>query len=374
METKQYFIGLMSGTSLDGIDIALVQIADESPIRLIDFACAPLPKPLVKQLTTLSISEQISLEMLGQTGIELAELCAEGCLSVLAKNALSPEQITAIGSHGVTVRHRPELTLPFTLQITDPNRLAALTNIDVIADFRGMDMAHGGQGAPLVPKFHQALLPPRQDGIFVNLGGIANITVIEQNKPVIGYDTGPANTLMNLWCQQHRNESYDDNGKWAASGKVNQDLLASMLADDFFSQPHPKSTGKEKFNFEWLNDHLALLTTGVKPEDVQATLLMLTAQTLADQLKQFSASVIYLCGGGAQNSQLKNTLGQLLPEKSFLNTDKLGINSDALEAMAFAWFAYCRVNNKTANVPSVTGASSSATLGAWYSANREEQL
>lgn len=375
MANNQYFIGLMSGTSLDGIDVALIQTSRTGSIKLIDFKCVPLTKSLAEQLAQVSIADQINLEQMGQLSVALAKLCAAGCNDILQINDLTAEQVTAIGSHGVTIRHRPELEHSFTLQITDPNTLAALTGIDVVADLRGMDMAFGGQGAPLVPKFHQALLAntsAAQQGIFLNLGGIANITVIEQDKPVLGYDTGPANTLMNLWCKQHTGEDYDHNGNWAKTGKVSEQLLTSMLADPYFSIKAPKSTGKEKFNLVWLEQMLDCVNEPLAQEDVQATLLMLTAKSVAEQIEQFNVKQLYLCGGGAQNLFLVETLQQLLPSLDIKNTSALGVESDAIEAMAFAWFAYCRVNNIVANVPSVTGANSSVVLGAWYSAGGKE--
>ena len=220
MANPQYFIGLMSGTSLDGVDIALVQIGTDAKIKLVDFTCLELGYQLTQELAQVSIAEQVNLEQLGQLNIKLAKLFAKGCNDLLAVNNLSPEHITAIGSHGMTIRHCPDSEHAFTLQITDANTLSALTNIDVISDFRGMDVAYQGQGAPLVPKFHSALLDDGAQGIFVNLGGIANITVIENDKPVLGYDTGPANTLMNIWCQQHISQDYDFDGQWARTGKV----------------------------------------------------------------------------------------------------------------------------------------------------------
>lgn len=375
MANTQYFIGLMSGTSLDGVDIALIQVLPTGSIKLIDFNYIPLPLHLSEQLAEVSVAQYVDLELLGQLGIELAKLCALGCNNLLTNNQLNSEQVTAIGSHGVTVRHRPELEHSFTLQITDPNTLAALTNIDVIADFRGMDVAFGGQGAPLVPKFHQALMTSvnqTEQGIFVNLGGIANITVLEQGKPVIGYDTGPANTLMNLWCKRVTGKEFDADGKWARSGHVNQTLLSNMLADDYFSLSAPKSTGKERFNWTWLEGMLATLNEPIEAEDIQATLLMLTAKSIADQIQRFNVQQLLLCGGGAQNGYLVETLKRLLPEHDIKNTDALGVDSDAMEAMAFAWFAYCRVNNITANVPSVTGAKHPVVLGAWYSAQGKD--
>lgn len=371
METQQYFIGVMSGTSLDGVDIALVQIAQQGSIKLVDFSCIDLPSQLTTQLAHVSVAEQVNLQELGQLNVKLAKLFAQGCNDLLKANQLTSQQITAIGCHGITIRHCPELEYAFTWQITDANTLSALTNIDVVADFRGMDMAFNGQGAPLVPKFHQALLEAEQQAVFVNLGGIANITVIEHNQPVIGYDTGPANTLMNLWCQQHLSKSFDEDGQWARSGNVCEELLTQFLSDDYFAKAYPKSTGKEKFNLPWLQAQLDKLSKPVSPVDVQATLLQLTVKSIAMQIQQFSVKDVYLCGGGAQNLYFVEQLKLALPTHNIASTDALGVGSDEMEAMAFAWFAYCRINALTANVPSVTGAEQTAVLGAWYRAKSE---
>lgn len=371
MDNNQYFIGLMSGTSLDGVDIALVQISTQGKVSLIDFACLALPPQMTQQITEVSMSEFVNVEQLGQLNVQLAKLFAEGCNKIIQRNDLTAAQITAIGCHGITIRHCPDLSHPFTLQITEPNTLAALTGIDVIADFRGMDMALGGQGAPLVPKFHQALLAKQQEAIFINLGGIANITVIENDKPIIGYDTGPANTLLNIWCQQHTGQDYDHNGDWARSGQVCEELLTQFLADEYFARTYPKSTGKEKFNMTWLQTQLSNLSEQPRAEDVQATLLLLTATSVAQQVEQFTAQEIFLCGGGAQNLYLVEQLKQQMPWAKVENTQVLGLGSDEMEAVAFAWFAYCRVNNISANLPSVTGARANAILGAWYSGESE---
>ena len=373
MNTSQYFIGLMSGTSLDGLDVALVEVQRDGKLSLIDFICKPLPKPLSSALASMSIAQQVDLDQLGQVSVALAKLSASACLHIIEKNHLLPERITAIGSHGVTVRHRPNSEHSFSLQITDPNTLAALTGIDVIADFRGMDIAHQGQGAPLVPKFHQVLLgqfnqqfSTNTDAILANLGGIANISVLAQGQGVVGYDTGPANTLMNLWCQQHLNQDFDVDGEWAATGKVCQALLAKMLQDAYFAEGWPKSTGKEKFNLAWLQGHLSQLEQALPPQDVQATLLMLTVQSLANEVTKFNVSHLYLCGGGSQNPVLVAALKDALPNHAIATTMALGVDADALEAMAFAWFAYCRVHQIPANVPEATGATRAAVLGAWY--------
>lgn len=369
MANFQYFIGLMSGTSLDGVDAALVQIDSDGKVELVDFYCFELDALLAQELARISVAESVNLEQLGQLNIKLAKLFAQACNHLLVANALCANQITAIGCHGVTVRHCPDIEHAFTLQLTDPNTLSALTGIDVIADLRGMDVAYQGQGAPLVPKFHRALLSQQQQGVFVNLGGIANITVIARDKPILGYDTGPANTLMNIWCQQNIGKDYDDGGQWARTGKVCKALLNHFLADEYFTKSWPKSTGKEKFNLSWLQANLAKISDQLKPEDVQATLLVLTVTTVAEQIRQFKIKDVFLCGGGANNPYLVEQLVSLLPSYQVNNTTALGVGVDEMEAMAFAWFAYCRINGINANVPSVTGAQQECVLGAWYSSN-----
>lgn len=371
-EQNQYYLGLMSGTSLDGVDIALVQIGQDNHVQLVDFTCLDLPLHLAEQLQQVSIAERVSTEQVGQLGIELAKLKAKACIDMLAANKLNNRDVVAIGSHGVTIRHRPELELPFTLQITDPNTLAALTGIDVIADFRGMDMAVSGQGAPLVPMFHRALFAETEEAILANLGGIANITVLSTEQDIVGYDTGPANTLMDVWYRKNQGPGFDCGGQWAKSGKVIDSLLKQMLALPYFSQSYPKSTGKETFNLAWLESLLAQQSTQYNPADVQSTLLMLTATTLADEISKFSPKLVYLCGGGGQNDYLVSVLRGLLAEHQILTTADAGVDPDALEAMAFAWLAYCRVHQIPANAPSVTGATRPVVLGAWYSAHREE--
>lgn len=381
MKDKQYFLGLMSGTSLDGLDVALVTIDHLGAIALVDYACFGLPDEQKRQLAQLSLAQQSEVDTIGHLAIELAKFSAHACLSLLANNQVSADKVTAIGCHGVTIRHRPQHQHAFSWQLTDPNTLAALTQIDVIADFRGMDMAVKGQGAPLVPKFHQAVWAQyqqskpthlAQDAIIVNLGGIANISVLSQRLGVLGYDTGPANTLMDLWCQRHTGNSYDHGGTWAASGQEQPALLSAMLAEPYFALPYPKSTGKETFNASWLESHLNDFEHSFAEQDVQATLLALTAHSLADQLALFNISNIYLCGGGAENSTLVAKLQQLLPHCRLSSSQELGIAADSMEAMAFAWLAYCRVNRLPANVPSVTGANKAVVLGAWYSAYAED--
>lgn len=388
MNNKTYFIGLMSGTSLDGIDVAIVDIksvqnSKHHSIALIASQSVALPDSIKSQLIHLSFEQNVNMQTLGETGVQLAQLFAQSINALLASQGIDKSQIMAIGSHGLTIRHQPYGAFPFSLQITDPSLLAQLTGIDVVSDFRNMDIAVGGQGAPLVPAFHQALLGETSQGcIVLNLGGIANITVLNPGADVIGYDTGPANTLLDVWCEKHTLKAYDKNGIWASTGRVIPELLTLMLAEPYFAEAYPKSTGKELFNLDWLfnkiDEYQTISSTKlnkklIPPEDIQRTLLELTVVSAALQIKQFTHThTLFVCGGGVHNQCLVEQLQQQLPAHQIKATDEVGINSDALEAMAFAWLAYCRVHLISANSPSVTGAKSKVIMGSWYSAKSEK--
>lgn len=410
MSSRNYFIGLMSGTSLDAIDVAIVDIQPINTvgcydkISLVASHCVSLPQVIKSNLKHLSFEQNVNMQILGRTGVQLAHLFADAVNDLMGKYKIDKSQVTAIGSHGLTIRHQPNDEFPFSMQITDASLLAQLTGIDVVSDFRNMDIAVGGQGAPLVPAFHQALFsqlfntkPEKLDDdntacILLNLGGIANITVLDPNAEVVGFDTGPANTLLDTWCEMHTQNAYDDEGAWAASGEVNQVLLGIMLEDDYFSLPWPKSTGKELFNIAWLNQQLELYrvkinelakknllvnqyTEHLLPEDIQRTLLQLTVRTAAEQIKTFThTKKLFICGGGVHNQFLIAQLQQELPQYIIDATDALGINSDALEAMAFAWLAYCRVNLISANSPSVTAAQKNIVMGSWYSSKADKVI
>lgn len=397
--SSEYYIGIMSGTSLDGIDLSLLNVStgeepsEQPTIKSISNRFAELPKRLKDDLSTLSNSPQIDAIKLGQVPVQLAKLFAEHVNKLLADNDISAEHITAIGCHGVTIRHYPELEHGFSLQITDGNTLAQLTGIDVITDFRGMDVAAGGQGAPLVPAFHQVLFSSEYKGdtktgvnantdrIVLNLGGIANLSVLRAEHDVIGFDTGPANTLLDLWCLKHTGQNFDRNGLWASGGICNDELLTDMLEDAYFVKAYPKSTGKEQFNLDWLQQRLERLNIEVvTPDDaqsIQRTLAHLTAKSIADQVKTFDLTELLVCGGGAQNQFIMELLVQYLPNMTVRKSDAYSgkdntedtqsFDPNAIEAMAFAWLAYCRVHNISANSPSVTGSNKNVVMGAWYS-------
>jgi anhydro-N-acetylmuramic acid kinase len=365
---SQLYLGLMSGTSMDGIDVALVDFSGLHP-RLLDCQTFPYPAHLLEKLHRLCAPSDNEIVLLGQTDRALAQVFSEAIRALLVTNKLNAQQIRAIGSHGQTIRHMPEGEMAFSLQIGDPNSISALSGIDVIADFRRKDIALGGQGAPLVPAFHQAVFASdSQSRVVVNIGGIANITYLpkDKSKGVLGYDTGPGNTLLDAWCQKHTGQKYDAKGQWAAQSSADPHLLHALYSDPYFQQRAPKSTGRELFNLTWLEQHLGDQALTIEPQKVQATLVALTSMSIAEQIHLFDdVEQVYVCGGGAQNEFLMQCLERDLPGCELGYTDALGIGTDAVEAMAFAWLAYAHINNISGNIPSVTGASKAAILGSY---------
>ena len=367
------FIGLMSGTSLDGVDVALVEFNNNDSvasgqIRLLDTHFLAYPASLRAQILALQHPTANELETTALMGNALAKLYAEAVNQLLAKINLKPQQITAIGCHGQTIRHQPQLMdgIGFTLQIGNPALLAELTDITVVADFRSRDIAAGGQGAPLVPAFHQAMFASaKMSRAIINIGGIANITYLKNNN-VLGFDSGPGNMLLDAWIKQHQNLDYDANGGWASTGQVIAPLLESMLADPYFALSPPKSTGRDLFNDHWLSKKIS--GQHYAAQDVARTLVALTAHTIVDSLQHYCGSVdeVYLCGGGAHNSLLRLSLQTLLADIRVESTDILGVGVDWLEAIAFAWLAKQTLDKKTANLPEVTGAKGARILGAIY--------
>jgi len=359
------YIGLMSGTSLDSIDAVAVRFEPE--FELIASHSEAIPPAIHAATLALFNPGDNEIERLGRLDLELAKLFAIAVENLIRQHHLDRQQIAAIGSHGQTIRHRPEAN--FTLQIGDPNLIAERTGITTIGDFRRRDMAAGGQGAPLVPAFHSALFRhPEHNRVVVNIGGMANLTILQasETKPVLGYDTGPGNVLMDSWIMQHRQESYDRDGRWAAQGRVQPQLLKQMLALPYFCEPPPKSTGREQFNLPWLEQMVGALAVKPQPEDVQATLLELTAITIADAINshQLSDLQVFLCGGGSHNCQLRSRLSELL-KPHYLNTSaELNLDPDWVEAAAFAWLAYRTLNRQSGNIPDVTGAAGYRPLGA----------
>lgn len=367
----ELFIGLMSGTSLDGVDVALVEFSQQS---LDGRPCCNL---VATGFSAYDITVRADLLKLHSTSVNelehgvlmanrLAVLYAGAIKQLLDNHNIDPKKITAIGCHGQTIRHRPELG--FTVQIANAALLAELSGIDVIADFRSRDIAAGGQGAPLVPAFHQAVFSDsRKTRIIVNIGGIANLTVLPADGLVIGFDSGPGNMLLDAWAMKHLGKTYDDSGKWAASGNLIDELLQTLLSHRYFKLPPPKSTGRELFNLEWLEQHLK---PDYRTADVQRTLLELTATSIAAAIISQDAAIdqIYICGGGAHNQTLLARLQQLLHPASIALTDELGISADWVEAAAFAWLAKQTTHRKPGNLAAVTGAKGPRVLGAIYPA------
>lgn len=358
----------MSGTSMDGISAGLVSFEDVTPI-LHASLCQPYLNSLRNDLLELtspdwcgSLSELLRIDHL--VGLAFADVTQQ----LLTKTTVPQSSIKAIGSHGQTIWHQPEGTAPNTLQIGDPNILAEATSQTVVADFRRRDMAAGGQGAPLAPAFHAEVFRDDEDCAILNLGGIANLTLLPADpaQPVIGFDTGPANMLMDAWSQRYLQKPYDRNGEWARSGSVNASLLDKMLTDPFFATAPPKSTGREYFNLVWfsrfLNDEPS------KPENIQCTLAELTARSVSDALlnsaKQTRA--IFVCGGGVHNQYVMERLADLLPNIHVASTKEKGVDPDFVEAMAFAWLAKKTLDGEAGNLPTVTGAASERVLGAIY--------
>ncbi len=364
-----YYIGLMSGTSLDAIDAALVHFTDKR-CKLQQHLSLPIPNDTRQQALALLIPAENELLHMSQLDVMFGRLLADAVNALLKAAAISATQISAIGSHGQTLRHYPDGKFPSTLQIGDANIIAEQTGITTVADFRRRDMAAGGQGAPLAPAFHQALLRDNQTNrIVLNLGGIANITVLgkDQNTAVTGFDTGPANGLMDAWAERHLHTPMDTNGHWAASGTPQQALLDALLSDPYFGQPPPKSSGRETFNLAWLEKSLADFPA-LKTDDVQATLAELTAVSVARAITTYASTSeqILVCGGGVHNPYLMQRLAAHLPEQTIQSSAAVGIDPDWVEAMAFAWLAKQTLEGKAGNLPSVTGAQHAVILGAIY--------
>lgn len=360
------YIGIMSGTSLDGIDLVLVRFGQSPFPQLAESLLCPFPEQLRQHLSQLAQTGPDELELMGLVEQQLALAYADAVKLLLAKAKVTPEQVKAIGCHGQTVRHRPYAQFPFTYQIGDMFRLAAETQIRVIADFRRKDMAYGGQGAPLVPAFHKAIFAePNSYRAILNIGGIANVTLLQPNRPVRGFDTGPGNGLMDNWIQQQGLGLYDEDGVYAASGAIQQDLLTDLLSDPYFQLQGPKSTGREYFNSQWLANKLRGKT--YFPADVQRTLTRFTAQSIKIALSHEAVEELFVCGGGAYNKVLISDLQQLFPAAQIQQTASLGIKADDVEAMAFAWLAYAYDQNIPGNIPEVTGARKAVVLGVEFS-------
>lgn len=363
------YIGVMSGTSLDGVDVVLAAI-DEQIVAQQASYCHPIPAVLRQEILAICQGQSLTLSQLGQLDTRLGRLFAEAVQTLLQHQGLHKEDITAIGCHGQTVWHEPQGDAPNTMQIGDNNQIAAATGITVVGDFRRRDMVLGGQGAPLVPAFHHAILmDPQERRMVLNIGGIANLSLLLPGQSVGGYDTGPGNMLLDAWIWRCKGERYDCDGRWGQSGKVISPLLCQMLSDPWFSLPAPKSTGREYFNLDWIEQQLASFS-GLADKDIQATLVELTAITIADQVRlNGDCERLLVCGGGSRNLLLMARLGCLLNGIDVSTTDAVGIKGDDMEGLAFAWLAYRTLSGETGNMPSVTGAREATVLGAIYPAN-----
>ena len=358
---KERYIGIMSGTSLDGVDVVLCEI-DASSCELLSSLEYPLSLELKMDILTM-IEGKNTLEALGQIDHRLGLLFTQAVGALLIRENIDASTVKAIGLHGQTLWHEPRGEYPFSMQLGDPNILTAKTGIAVVSDFRRKDVALGGQGAPFAPAFHEFLFGGSEASVsIVNIGGMANITVIADtvNDKLIGYDTGCGNVLLDMWIAQHEGNSYDKDGEWARSGTVDYGLLDAMMSDEYFEQAYPKSTGREKFNKVWLQGILSGKTHN--PEDVQRTLLELTAMSISNEVLCFNRDIVLLCGGGAKNSFLVERIKVLMPNVEVA----IAANADMIEAMTFAWLAYKRVHKEVVNLKDVTGASDNVVLGGLY--------
>ncbi|OQX33885.1 MAG: anhydro-N-acetylmuramic acid kinase [Oceanospirillales bacterium LUC14_002_19_P2] len=366
---SELYIGLMSGTSMDAMDAVLVDLASAFPLQKHQISI-PLSEALRKNLLALCQEGPDEITRMAKADIQVAQISAQAVNMLLKEASVPASDIQAIGSHGQTIRHLPEFGN--TLQIGSPSHIAEQTGILTVADFRRRDMAAGGQGAPLVPAFHEAVFRhTEKNRVILNIGGIANISILPtaQHIPVSGFDTGPGNALMDYWNQKHQGTRYDLNGSWASSGTVDQALLHNCLSDAYFSRQPPKSTGREHFNAEWLNSFLSK-HSALAPIDIQATLMELTAKSIAVDIQRYAADCqeLSVCGGGAYNSALLERIAFHLPDITVSSTRSLGLAAKWVEAVAFAWLARQTIHGLPGNLPSVTNAKGQRILGGIYPA------
>lgn len=364
------YLGLISGTSADGIDAALVRFEGPGrPTVITAHTFAYEPSLLADVLSLSQTASQVTLDRIAQLDHRIGVAFADAASKLLDAAEIEPSAVTAIGSHGQTLRHAPIGAMPFSWQIGDPNLIAERTGITTVADFRRRDVAAGGQGAPLMPAFHHAMLAASDEDVaLLNLGGIANLTLLPHQGPVIGFDAGPANGLMDAWILEHQGQRFDAAGAFAASGVIHPALLETLLADPYFTLPPPKSTGRDHFHLGWLRQHIGSLE--IHAADVQATLLELTAQSIANATAIYlpAAARMLVCGGGVHNPVLMSRLSALLPKVRVESTAQIGIDPDFVEAAGFAWLARQTLNGHAGNLPEVTGARGLRVLGAIHPA------
>jgi anhydro-N-acetylmuramic acid kinase len=364
----QRCIGLMSGTSMDAVDAALCTIDDGRFTGVEAVASERYPAALRARLLELQSSPGTTVNLRELAGLDhsVALAFAAAAQRVIDDAHVSAADVAVIGAHGQTVFHDPTGARS-SLQLGDPNLIAAHTGITVAADFRRADIARGGQGAPLVPAFHQHCFGASAPCAILNIGGIANLTLLRAGGDIGGFDTGPGNALMDAWIERHRGQAFDRDGAWAAGGRVDASLLRACLADPYFGRAPPKSTGRDQFNLDWL-ERSAPRIAALAPEDVQRTLCALTAESVARALQSQAADLrrVFVCGGGARNSLLMQALRDALPDHAIDTTAGLGLNVEVVEAAAFAWLGWCRLQARPGNLPSVTGARAPAVLGGLY--------
>lgn len=368
MTSSHLYIGLMSGTSLDGVDAALIDFSNPAP-KLIAKHFQAYPDTLLASVKNLCRNNSVQFNDIGLADAQLGIFYAEVIDTLLSTANISAHQVRAIGSHGQTVQHDPSSSIPYTIQLGDPTRIVEKTNITVVADFRRRDIAAGGQGAPLVPAFHQSVFHnDYENRAILNIGGISNITFLSSDKSdaVIGFDCGPGNTLLDQWCQSHFNQAYDNKGELCKSGTVSSALLHNLLSDRYFQKAYPKSTGPEYFNLDWLARHAE--TNSCSKLDTLTTLCELSAITIADSLNELpQIARVLVCGGGTHNEFLIQRIKALITVP-LETTTNYGIHPDWVEATAFAWLAKQTIEGKPSNLPSVTGANKAVILGAIYPA------
>lgn len=367
-QKKSLYVGLMSGTSMDAIDAVLAELNEQTVLPKA-WHSHRIPGRLQQELATLCTPGNDTIDLLGKADREMGELFADAVATLLNAAGVAPTQVSAIGSHGQTVRHRPpaaDQPHPFTLQVGDPNIIAARTGITTVADFRRADIAAGGQGAPLAPAFHKHVFSDRgQNRVIVNIGGMANLTWLPIEGEVLGFDSGPGNRLLDYWCEKHMHQAFDRNGQWASRHGVDELLLQALLDHHFFRVRGPKSTGREVFNETWLEAQLRAYERSPEAGAVQSSLAALTAETITNAIATLPAraDAVFICGGGAANTDLVNRLKSALSPVPVESTSSLGVDPDQVEALAFAWLAQRRMMGEAGNLPSVTGAKSRAILG-----------
>jgi len=362
LRLTERYIGLMSGTSMDGVDVALCTV-DANRCKLVAALDFPF-EPQLKEEILLMINGETTLKQVGELHHRLGLVFANAVNALLKQENIKASSIKAIGSHGQTLWHSPDTPFPFSLQLGDASLIAAKTGIDVVSDFRSKDLALGGQGAPFAPVFHQFLFndPSKRIGV-LNIGGMANLSIL--GDELVGFDTGPGNALMDLWVHKHQEVAFDKDGTWAKEGKVDEALLTTLLEEPFFAKAAPKSTGRELFNILWLGKILRG-HRAVSSENVQATLLALTVETIVREVKRYGVEQLLVCGGGVHNNYLMEQLRKADTNVEIQSTDALGVSSEQMEAMIFAWLAYKRVHREEVDLSNVTGATRNGILGSIY--------